>query len=171
MKRVVWIKFWRRMTLNELLLVLLIMSTFMFKVLIYIGLTILGLWIFGSIYEDLTRNDKEERKAIKEDKQEAISNLSKVLKQKAEDEARNNSKWLLFSYSNEHEVLGEYNTVEEYTDTLRHYKRMYKGKVCDFPYVGGYYGTEDKLYVHITHEKTMIMMREYDYNKRSSNNR
>ena len=171
MKRVVWIKFWRRMTLNELLLVLLIMSTFMFKVLIYIGLTILGLWIFGLIYEDLTRNDKEECKAIKEDKQEAISNLSKVLKQRAEDEARNNSKWLLFSYSNEHEVLGEYNTVEEYTDTLRHYKRMYKGKVCDFPYVGGYYGTEDKLYVHITHEKTMIMMREYDYNKRSSNNR
>ena len=171
MKKVVWFRFWRRMTLNELLIVLLIMSTFMFKVLIYIGLTILGLLFFGLLYEELTRDDKAEREAIKKDKQKAISNLSKVLKQKVENEARNNSKWLLFSYSNEHEVLGEYNTVEEYTDTLRHYKRMYRGKVCDFPYVGGYYGTEDKLYVHITHEKTMIMMREYDYNKRSSNNR
>ena len=134
----------------------------------------LGLFFVASLttyYEEEkeAKRIEAEYEAIRKEKQKAILNLCGVLKQ--EVETRNNSKWLLFSYSNEHEVLGEYNTVEEYTDTLRHYKRMYRGKVCDFPYVGGYYGTEDKLYVHITHEKTMIMMREYDYNKRSSNNR
>ena len=133
----------------------------------------LGLFIIASLityYEEEkeTKRIEAEYEAIRKEKQKAISNLCGILEQ--EVETRNNSKWLLFSYSNEHEVLGEYNTVEEYIDTLEHYKRIYKGKVCEFPNVGGYYGTKDKLYIHITHYKTMIMMKECDY-KRSSDKR